>query len=382
LPFHFQLHYTDADSKARLGRIETDHGGFATPVFMPVGTQGAVKAMTPADLQRSDVDIILGNTYHLYLRPGDDLIADQGGLQKWNGWHKPILTDSGGFQVYSLTDLRKINDDGIIFQSHWDGSRHMFTPEKVIAIQKNIGSDIMMVLDECPPYPCSEDYASKSDQLTQKWAARCQQYNRHNTGPHEWHQALFAITQGSVFPQLRKDSTRQLIDLDFAGYAIGGLAVGEPKSAMDEMVDLSTNYLPAEKPRYLMGVGTPLDILQAVERGVDMFDCVLPTRNARKGTAFTARGKVVVRNATARNEDIPLDEACDCYACQNFSRSYIRHLIKVNEILGMQLTTIHNIHFYMKLMKDIRQAIANHSFVAFKKSFTEKYSQEKEIENV
>ena len=343
---------------------------------MPVGTQGAVKALSPWDLNATGAEIILGNTYHLAMRPGVDLISRHGGLQKWEGWRKPILTDSGGFQVFSLADLRKITDDGVHFQSHWDGSKHFFTPEKVVDLQRHIGSDIMMVLDECTPYPCEKSYAAESNDRTVRWAGRAKDYLSRTPSIHGYHQALFAIVQGSVYPDIRKESAKELVDLDFEGYAIGGLAVGEEKALMHEMTEICIDLLPGDKPRYLMGVGTPEDILNSIDLGVDMFDCVMPTRNARKGMVFTSNGPLVVRNARFKDDPKPLDENCSCQACTNFSRSYIRHLINVNEILGIHLTSLHNIHFYLNLVKSSREAILNDQFKKFKKDFLIQYNQQ------
>jgi queuine tRNA-ribosyltransferase len=362
----FTLSNTDQNSKARAGILETNHGSIETPIFMPVGTQGTVKTQTPADLYNNNVQIILGNTYHLYLRPGQQLISEFGGLHKFMNWDKPILTDSGGFQVYSLTDLRKITDEGVTFQSHIDGSKHFFTPKNVIDIQRHIGSDIMMVLDECTPYPCSFEYAENSLNLTHRWAEIAYNYWKETDAVHGYEQALFAIVQGSVYPELRKKSVDYLTNFDFPGYAIGGLAVGESKKEMLEMTDLCTEHLPDNKPRYLMGVGTPEDLLNCIERGVDMFDCVMPTRNARNGTVFTTKGKLVIKAGRYKQDSSPMDSGCDCYACTNFSRAYIRHLFNVNEILGMQLATLHNIHYYLKLVGEARSQIINNSFKDWK----------------
>lgn len=372
----FTLTNTDKNSKARAGVLETNHGKINTPIFMPVGTQGTVKTQTPADLLKNNVQILLGNTYHLYLRPGHQLISEIGGLHKFINWEKPILTDSGGFQVYSLTELRKISENGVTFQSHIDGSKHFFTPEKVIEIQRHIGSDIMMVLDECTPYPCSFEYAENSLNLTNKWAEIALNYWQNSDPVHEYNQALFGIIQGSVFKELRDKSIEFLIDLDFPGYAIGGLAVGEPKSDMLKMTDFCTDKLPTEKPRYLMGVGTPEDILDCIERGVDMFDCVMPTRNARNGTVFTTKGKLVIKAAKYKKDDSPIDTACACYACTNFSRAYIRHLFNVNEILGMQLATIHNIHYYLDLVTEARKNILVNTFVNWKMKIINNITQQ------
>ena len=373
MSFSFHLEHTDIGSKARAGIMETDHGTVQTPVFMPVGTQGSVKAMSPENLTETGAGIILGNTYHLFMRPGDDLIARHGGLQKWNGWNKPILTDSGGFQVYSLSDLNKINEDGVQFKSHWDGSSHLFTPENVIDIQKNIGSDIMMVLDECTPYPCDHDYALESNARTLRWAERAKRRWLESDSIHDYDQTLFAIAQGSIYKDIRKISIDSLVDLDFDGYAIGGLAVGEPKEQLYDITDYCTSLLPDMKPRYLMGVGTPEDLLTGIEMGIDMFDCVMPTRNARKGSVFTSEGKRVVRNGSFKDDNRPLDPNCDCNVCKNYSRSYIRHLINVNEILGLHLTTFHNLYYYIKIVRDARTAILENNYMLYKKEIIENF---------
>ncbi len=369
----FTLLHTDSKSKARAGLLETAHGNIETPIFMPVGTQGTVKTLSPQDLHENRAQIILGNTYHLYLRPGDELIARFGGLQKFSGWNGPILTDSGGFQVFSLSDLRKLDEDGVWFQSHIDGSRHRFTPERVLQIQQNIGSNIMMVLDECTPYPCSYEYAEKSHQLTLRWARQVREAWKDPVGVHGYPQALFAIVQGSTFPDLREASARALVDLDFPGYAVGGLAVGEPEEERLKMTDLSTDILPQHKPRYLMGVGKPEDILNSIELGIDMFDCVIPTRNARNGTVFTTEGRLIIKAGRYKEDPQPMDPDCSCYACQNFSRAYIRHLLNADEILGLRLTTYHNIHFYLKLVREARRQILAGNFADWKKEQIEKW---------
>lgn len=353
----FQHEKTSQKSKARCGLLRTDHGRIRTPVFMPVGTNGTVKTLSPQELHENQVEIILANTYHLYLRPGEALVAAQGGLHRFMDWSGPILTDSGGFQVFSLADLRKIDADGVTFQSHLDGSRHRFTPEKVIEIQQHIGSDIMMVLDECTPYPCDRDYAQQSMQLTIDWARRARFFKEMTAARHPWTQALFAIVQGSTYADLRRQCAAELIEMDFPGYAIGGLAVGEPGEERQRITDLCTGWLPADKPRYLMGIGLPEDILEAVSLGVDMFDCVIPTRNARNGTVFTRKGKRIIKSARHKEESGPLDEECSCYTCTHFSRAYVRHLFNTNEILGLRLATVHNIHFYMWLVHEARTMI-------------------------
>jgi len=346
--------------KARAGLIETDHGKIITPVFMPVGTLGTVKAMSPHELDESHAQIILGNTYHLYLRPGHELIRSAGGLHKFISWDKPMLTDSGGFQVMSLSALRKISKEGVQFQSHIDGSRHMFTPESVIGIQEALGADIIMSFDECPPYPATREYVEKSLRTTLKWAERGKK-----AFTNEAHQALFGIVQGGVYDDLRQKSALALMDMDFPGYSIGGLAVGESKPDMLRTTALLNDILPIDKPRYLMGVGTPADLLNNIANGVDMFDCVMPTRNARKGSIFTRYGKMIIKAARYKDDFGPIDPLCDCYTCRHFSRAYIRHLITMNEILGMRLTTIHSLYFYQELMQLTRQAILEDRFDAF-----------------
>ena len=343
---------------------------------MPVGTQGTVKTLSPKDLSDNQVQIILGNTYHLYLRPGDKLIAEMGGLHKFMNWDGPILTDSGGFQVFSLSDLRKIENDGVQFQSHLDGSAHKFTPKKVIDIQRNIGSDIMMVLDECTPYPCDREYADKSNDLTIAWAQEAREYWEKSSPVHGYDQALFRIVQGSVYQDIREKSAGSLIDLDFPGYAIGGLAVGEPGDERNRITDVCTDILPADKPRYLMGVGTPQDILESIERGVDMFDCVIPTRNARHGIVFTTKGKLTIKAGKFKQDKNPVDADCDCYTCNNFSRAYIRHLFNANEILGLRLATLHNIHFYMWLLRVAREKILASGYLEWKREMVSQWHEE------
>jgi queuine tRNA-ribosyltransferase len=369
----YQLIKKDNASKARAGILNTAHGSVPTPIFMPVGTQGTVKAVSPGDLKNLGAKMILSNTYHLYLRPGADLILEGGGLHKFMNWNGPILTDSGGYQVFSLSELRKINDEGVRFQSHWDGSYHMFTPELVVDIQRNIGSDIMMVLDECVPYPCSYEEALKAHERTIRWADQSLKHFKESRPPLKKEQLIFGIVQGSTYEAIRKQSMEQLINLNFQGYAIGGLAVGEPNSALLEMTDFCTEYLPEDKPRYLMGVGRPVDIIEAVASGVDMFDCVIPTRNGRNGTVYTRNGKLNIRNQIHRNDFHPIDDQCECVCCQNFSRAYMRHLFQADEILGLQMATIHNLHFYMDLTAQIREAILNDSFNVLKKQFYQDY---------
>ncbi len=371
----FNLLAKDKSSKARAGLLETAHGKIETPIFMPVGTQGTVKALTPKMLEEDvEAQIILGNTYHLYLRPGTEILEKAGGLHKFMNWNKPILTDSGGFQVFSLSELRKLKQDGVEFTSHLDGSKHFFSPEKVISIERSIGSDIMMPLDECTPYPCEYDYAKKSKELTSAWAILNKEAFEKSEPLYGHEQALFGIIQGSVYKDLREASAKDLIKLDFDGYSIGGLAVGEPAETMYELVDFTTDIIPENKPRYLMGVGRPENILEAIERGVDMFDCVMPTRNARNAYLFTWEGIVTIRNATYKDDFSPVDGKCDCYTCRNFSRAYLRHLFKANEILALELATIHNLHFYLELVKTARKKILENNFTEWKNNVINKLS--------
>jgi queuine tRNA-ribosyltransferase len=359
------------DGNARAGIIETPHGKIETPVFMPVGTQATVKTMTREELETIGAEIILGNTYHLYLRPGDKLIDDFGGLHKFMNWDRPILTDSGGFQVFSLGDLRKITEEGVHFRSHIDGSRHFLTPEKSIDIQNNLGSDIMMALDECPPGLSSREYLIPSIERTTRWAKRCIDANRNKDK-----QGLFGIFQGGIYEDLREKSFQELYEMDehFSGYAIGGLAVGEPREDMYRILEYITPKLPENKPRYLMGVGEPVDMLEAVEDGVDMMDCVQPTRIGRHGTVFTKYGRLVIKNAKYFRDPRPLDEDCGCYVCRNYTRAYIRHLFKADEMLGQRLATYHNLYFLIKLMKEARTAILGNRFQEYKEKFLSDYS--------
>ena len=364
--FQFELLREDTETAARAGVIRTPHGEIPTPVFAPVGTQGTVKALSPADLQSLGATLILGNTYHLYLRPGPDLIADFGGLHNFMGWHGPILTDSGGFQVFSLEGLRDIDDDGVTFRSHLDGSIHRFTPEKVIAIQEQIGADIIMAFDECPP-PDDYDYNVIALRRTHRWAERCRAAHRRAD------QALYGIVQGGIFPDLRARSAEFLTGLDFAGYGIGGLSVGESKADMHAMLEVLHPLLPRHKPRYLMGVGSPEDLFECVARGVDQFDCVLPTRIARNGAVLTRRGRINLRNAKYARQKSPIEADCACYTCRHFSLAYLRHLIKANEILGLHLATLHNVHFMLETMRRIRQSILDGSFAAYRAEFLATY---------
>jgi len=371
MAFDFKLTKKDLHSKARLGKITTPHGQIATPVFMPVGTQATVKAMTPEELKDIGVEILLSNTYHLYLRPGHELIRDMGGLHQFMHWDRPILTDSGGYQVFSHNELRKIKEEGVYFQSHLDGSKHFLSPEKVMEIQEALGADIIMCLDECTPYPATRDYTITSMELTHRWASRCKERLGQGArgGKGQEKQALFGIVQGGMFQDLRKQSAEEITKISFDGYAIGGLSVGEDKVLMYEMVDAAIPYLPDDKPRYLMGVGTPEDLVEGVARGVDMFDCVMPTRNARNGTLFTKQGKLGIRNAQYANDHKPVEDDCGCYTCRNYSRAYLRHLFVANEILAARLGTTHNLYYYTNLMWGMRKAIEEDRFGEFKKEF-------------
>jgi len=348
---------------ARRGKLALAHGTIDTPVFMPVGTYGTVKAMAPNELEALGAQIVLGNTFHLWLRPGTEVIAAHGGLHRFMGWQRPILTDSGGFQVFSLGPLRKVREDGVAFASPIDGNRLLLTPELSIEIQHTLDADIAMVFDECTPYPASRDEAADSMRLSLRWAARCRQTHGENQN------ALFGIVQGGMFEDLRDESLGALREIGFDGYAIGGLSVGEPKVEMQRIEAHVAPRLPADRPRYLMGVGTPEDIVEAVGNGIDMFDCVLPTRNARNGWLFTRHGDVKIRNARYRKDLAPLDEGCDCYACRNFSRAYLHHLQRANEILGARLNTIHNLHYYLALLAELREAIAGGILAAYVKRF-------------
>jgi queuine tRNA-ribosyltransferase len=351
------------DGHARLGRVTTPHGSFDTPAFMPVGTRASVKALTPEELVDMGAGIILANTYHLFLRPGHDVIRELGGLHRFMNWKGPILTDSGGFQVFSLGKFRKIEEGGVSFASHLDGTRIRLTPESVMDIQSALGSDIIMPLDECTPYPAERSYVEESMHLTHRWAARSMEAKQNDA------QSLFGIVQGGMHADLRRQSAETLVEMGFDGYSIGGLSVGEEKPMMEEMVAVTTACLPADKPRYLMGVGTPEDLVYGVEHGVDMFDCVMPTRNARNGTLFTSRGKLGIKNARYERDPSPIDESCECYTCANYSRAYLRHLFMAGEILSSRLNTVHNVHYYLDLMRRMRDAIARGGFERFKKDF-------------
>ncbi len=395
---YFEVLATCAGTKARVGRLKTPHGYVDTPVFAPVGTQGSVKTLLSQDLEKLEIHLILGNTYHLYLRPGVSVIQKAGGLHRFMGWNGAILTDSGGYQVFSMEQLRRLSEEGVEFRSHIDGSLHFLSPEKAIEIQLAFGSDILMCFDECPPYPCSEDHARRALETTYRWAKRCQDAFENAPSPYplpkgrgqdvafslqgeggrrpDEGKLLYGITQGSIYPALRKESTQQLIDLDFPGYAIGGLSVGEPHPAMHEMIDLSTSLLPEDKPRYLMGVGTPEDLWEAVELGIDQFDCVLPTRNGRNGQLFTSVGKLNMKNAPFREDLSPPDPGCDCDLCSRYSRAYLHHLFRSGELSALRLASLHNVAFLIKLMRKIRQSIKDDTFLKEKKKFMDAYQGE------
>ncbi len=362
----FSVHARSSETAARCGAFQTAHGQVKTPVFMPVGTLGTVKALTPEDLKEAGAQIILGNTYHLYLRPGCEVIAPFGGLHDFMHWPGPILTDSGGFQIFSLATLLKMSEDGATFRSHIDGSRHLLTPEKSIEIQITLDSDIIMCLDQCIGYPASREDARAALELTTRWAQRCKTTWQAKARPDA---ALFGIVQGGMFPDLRQQSAKALGDLDFPGYALGGLSVGEPTDLMLEIAEAALPLLPADRPRYIMGVGTPENLVELVARGADMFDCVMPTRNARNGQFFTSRGTLNISNARFRQDTAPIDSTCTCYTCRNYSRAYLRHLYTARELLAYRLNSIHNIHYYIHLMADIRQAIAEDRYHAFRQAF-------------
>jgi len=367
----FELLKTDLFSRARRGRLVTQHGIVETPIFMPVGTQGTVKAMAPDELYAVGAQIILGNTYHLFLRPGLEVIKHFGGLHRFMGWDRPILTDSGGFQVFSLSRLRRITEDGVHFNNHIDGSPCFLSPEISMEIQAALGSDVAMAFDECPPYPCELEYASVSLERTLRWAQRCRTWaaeQRNETRP-----LVFGIVQGAVYGDLREKSARSLVEMDFDGYAVGGVSVGEPEPEMMRAIENSEPFLPMERPRYAMGLGTPAQIVEMVARGIDMFDCVLPTRLARNGTAFTRFGTLNLKNNPYRLDECPIEEECACATCRTFARGYIRHLIKAEEILGLRLITIHNLHFYLNLTQQIRNSIDNGTFPQFRERFVADY---------
>ena len=367
----YELLHECKQTGARRGVIHTPHGDIQTPIFMPVGTQATVKSMTPEELKEEvKAQIILSNTYHLYLRPGQEIVKEAGGLHNFMKWDRPILTDSGGFQVFSLSSLRKITEEGVAFHSHLDGSKHLFAPESVMKTEEDLGADIIMAFDECCPYPSTYEYTKNSMERTTRWAKRCKEAHKTEN------QALFGIIQGGFFEDLRKKSAEDLIALDLPGYAIGGISVGEPKEEFLKMLYYTTPLMPKDKPRYLMGVGTPDYLIEAALAGIDMCDCVLPTRIARNGTALTSHGKVVVRNATYERDWTPLDSECDCYTCKNYTRAYIRHLVKANEILGVRLLSIHNLRFLTRLMENIRTAIENDCLGDFRTEFYKKYGYE------
>ncbi|MBT2697930.1 queuine tRNA-ribosyltransferase [Neobacillus sp. B4I6] len=364
----YELIKTCKQTGARLGRVHTPHGSFDTPAFMPVGTLATVKTMSPEDLKEMGAGIILSNTYHLWLRPGHEIIREAGGLHKFMNWDRAILTDSGGFQVFSLSEFRKIEEEGVHFRNHMSGEKLFLSPEKAMEIQNALGSDIMMAFDECPPYPATYEYMQKSVERTSRWAERC--LNAHSR-PND--QGLFGIVQGGEYEELRKQSAKDLVSLDFPGYAVGGLSVGEPKDIMNRMLEHTTPLLPTNKPRYLMGVGSPDSLIDGSIRGIDMFDCVLPTRIARNGTLMTSTGRLVVKNAQFTRDFGPLDENCDCYTCRNYSRAYIRHLIKCDETFGIRLTSYHNLYFLLRLMEKVRQAIMEDRLGDFREEFFEQY---------
>jgi queuine tRNA-ribosyltransferase len=381
----FELLASDQRSKGRHGRLKTAHGVIDTPAFMPVGTQGSVKGVSPRELRELNAQIILGNTYHLFVRPGLQVIKHLGGLHRFMNWDGPILTDSGGYQIFSLAKLRKITEEGVEFQNHVDGARAFISPEIAMEIQTALGSDITMVLDECVPYPCEYDYAAQSAELTTRWAKRCKQWKEENAQrPTEESaisnqqsaidcQLLFGIIQGGTFDELRRGSAQAIVELGFDGYAIGGVSVGEPEEEMMRAVESAEPFLPTDKPRYAMGLGTPPQMLEMIARGVDMFDCALPTRLARNGTAFTMKGTLNLKNAKFALDKGPIEENCECVACSEFSRGYIRHLIKAEEILGLRLITLHNLHLYLRLMSQARAEIERGAFDQFRKAFVAEY---------
>jgi len=369
----FTLTHREKNSRARLGTLHTSHGPVDTPCFMTVGTQGTVKALSPAELEAAGAQIVLSNAYHLFLRPGMEIIKEAGGLHNFMSWQKPILTDSGGYQIFSLALLRKMSDEGVEFQSHIDGFKHFLTPEDVIEIQNVLGSDIMMPLDECVHYPCGRDHAEVAMRRTLDWAERSLKAARQNARAER--QLLFGIVQGATYEDLRKECALRLAEMDFDGIAVGGVSVGEPKNLSYDIAGFTLGFLPEDKPRYLMGVGLPEDIVAAVDSGADMFDCVVPTRYGRNGTAFTSAGKITVRNAAFARDFSPLDASCSCYTCKNFTRAYLRHLFNTEEILGLRLLSLHNIHFYLDLMRRIREAIARDAWKEFREGFAASYAK-------
>ncbi|XCS12257.1 tRNA guanosine(34) transglycosylase Tgt [Aeribacillus pallidus] len=367
-PIRYELIKTCKQTGARLGIVHTPHGSFETPVFMPVGTLATVKTMSPEELKEIGAKIILSNTYHLWLRPGEDIVKEAGGLHSFMNWDGAILTDSGGFQVFSLSEFRRIEEEGVYFRNHLNGDKLFLSPEKATEIQNALGSDIIMAFDECPPYPASFDYMKQSVERTSRWAERCLAAHKR-----ENEQGMFGIVQGGEYENLRKQSARDLVSLDFSGYAVGGLSVGEPKEVMNRVLEFTVPLLPSDKPRYLMGVGSPDSLIDGAIRGIDMFDCVLPTRIARNGTLMTSTGRLVVKNAKYTRDFGPLDETCDCYVCRNYSRAYIRHLIKSNETFGIRLTSYHNLYFLIKLMEQIRESIREDRLGDFREEFFERY---------
>lgn len=369
----YELIKTCKQSGARLGKIHTPHGTIDTPIFMPVGTLATVKTLSPEELNEMSAQIILSNTYHLWLRPGEEIVKEAGGLHSFMNWHKPILTDSGGFQVFSLSKLRDIQEEGVYFRNHLNGEKLFLSPEKAVEIQEALGADIIMAFDECPPYPAEEPYMKSSVERTSRWAERCLEAQTNSEN-----QALFGIVQGGAYEKYRKQSVNDLLSLDFPGYAIGGLSVGEPKQIMYEVLEMTTPLLPDDKPRYLMGVGSADALIEGAIRGIDMFDCVLPTRIARNGTCMTSTGRLVVRNAKYARDFRPIDENCDCYTCRHYSRAYIRHLVKANETFGFRLTSYHNLYFLLNLMKNVRDAIQEDRLLDFKEEFFEQYGFNKE----
>lgn len=358
---------------ARRGRLHTPHGIIETPIFMPVGTLATVKAMSPEELKEMDAQIILSNTYHLFLRPGHEIVKKAGGLHSFMNWDRPILTDSGGFQVFSLSNLRKIKEEGVHFRSHLSGAKLFIGPEEAMEIQNALGADIMMAFDECAPYPAEYEYVKSSLERTTRWLERCV---KAHTRPHD--QALFGIVQGGMYRELREQSAKEITSLDLPGYAIGGLSVGEPKAMMDEVLEYTVPLLPADKPRYLMGVGSPDALIDGAIRGIDMFDCVLPTRIARNGTCMTSQGRLVIRNAKFKEDFTPLDPECSCYTCSNYTRAYIRHLFNADEIFGLRLTSYHNLHFLLRLMENVREAIMEDRLMDFRNEFFARYGLNEE----
>tara|TARA_E500000331_G_C17251363_1_gene711293 strand:- start:1451 stop:2581 length:1131 start_codon:yes stop_codon:yes gene_type:complete len=373
---HFDISHKDKDSSARAGKLHTDHGVIETPIFMPVGTAGTVKGVHQRELKQDiEAEIILGNTYHLFLRPGMDVIEKAGGLHQFINWDRPILTDSGGYQVYSLSGARKITEEGVKFQSHIDGSYHHFTPEKAIDIQRSIGADIIMAFDECTPFPCDYAYAKNSMAMTHRWLKRCMNQMDKTSCTYGYSQALFPIVQGSTYKDLRQESAKVISSIDAVGNAIGGLSVGEPEEDLYEMTALVTEILPVEKPRYLMGVGTPWNLLECIALGVDMFDCVMPSRNARHGLLFTSQGTINIKNQKWSKDFSAIDAESPCYVDQNYSKAYLRHLLKSGEFLGMQIATIHNLSFYLRLMKEARSRIIDGTFMSWKNKMVKQMNQ-------